>query len=75
MTVCCVIETGEPTARLQDVFATELSRSHPRSTVALETAKGKGVFRIVADDITALRASMNSVMSVLSTYAKVTHEL
>ncbi len=75
MTVRCVIETGESTARLKEAFAAELSRTHPRSTVHLDTAKGKGVFRIVADDITALRASVNGVMSALSTYAKVTHEL
>ena len=75
MTVRCVIETGEPIARLRDVFSTELARQHPRSSVSLESAKGRGVFRIDADDITSLRASINGVMGVLSTYAKVTHEL
>jgi tRNA threonylcarbamoyladenosine modification (KEOPS) complex Pcc1 subunit len=75
MIVRCVIETGEPIARLRDVFASELARTHPRSTVELSGAKGKGVFHIEAQDITSLRASINGVMSVLSTYAKVTHEL
>jgi tRNA threonylcarbamoyladenosine modification (KEOPS) complex Pcc1 subunit len=75
MTVRCIIETGEPTARLRDVFATELERQHARSKVELDDSHGKAVFRIEAQDITSLRASINGVMGVLATYAKVTHEL
>ena len=75
MTIRCTIETGEPTARLRDIFATELERTHARSSVALEDDAGDAILRIEANDLTALRAAVNGVMSVLSVYAKVTHEL
>jgi len=75
MTLRCLIETGEPTARLRDVFATELAREHQRSRVTLSSAGGKGAFRIEADDVTSLRAAINGVMGVLVTHMKVLHEL
>ncbi len=75
MTVRCVIETGEPTSRLRELFSTELERTHPRSRIELADDAGDAVLRVEADDLTSMRAALNGVMGVLSTYAKVTHEL
>lgn len=75
MTVRCVIETGEPTARLRELLASELERQHPRSSVLLDDDAGDAVVRIEATDLTSMRAAINGVMGVLSVYAKVTHEL
>lgn len=70
MKLSCTLTTDEPFAHLEQLFASELSRQHTRSSITLTQEHGKAAFHISADDTTALRAAMNTVTSVLGMYEK-----
>lgn len=59
------ITTEEPFPELEKLFRPELERQHARSTVAIAEEDGKAVFDVTAEDVTALRAAVNGITSVL----------
>ncbi len=66
----CRLKTDFPHSEIKKLFATELERQHARSEVKLTKSEGKAVFEIVTKDVTAMRASLNSITSILSVYDK-----
>lgn len=70
MPITATITTAHPHDEIQQLFATELARTHERSSITLANERGKAAFTITASDTTALRAAINTVTSVLSVYEK-----
>lgn len=66
----CTLSTEFDFSTIEKLFRTELARSHPRSTLELQDREGFATFTITAQDISALRAALNSVTSTLHTYEK-----
>jgi tRNA threonylcarbamoyladenosine modification (KEOPS) complex Pcc1 subunit len=64
------LTTDEEFGKMQQLFASELARTHERSSITLTDADGKAVFHITAKDTSALRAAMNTVTSILGMYEK-----
>jgi len=63
------LKTDHPYTHMHALFASELKRTHERSTITIED-HGNAVFHITAKDTGALRAAMNSITSILSVYEK-----
>ena len=63
------LKSDHPYAHMHALFASELKRTHERSTVTIED-QGNAVFHITAKDTAALRAAMNSITSVMGMYEK-----
>ena len=64
------LQTDEEFSSVHVLFASELKRRHERSTVTLENVGGKAVFIVIAQDVSALRASLNSITSILGVFQK-----
>lgn len=69
-TFSCIIRTRYPAEDIHKLFAPEAKREHKRSTVTIKENGGNAEFHIDAQDITALRASINGVTTLLGTYEK-----
>jgi tRNA threonylcarbamoyladenosine modification (KEOPS) complex Pcc1 subunit len=66
----CTLHTGEEYGQLRELFAAELGRAHDRSQITLTEQEGKAVFHVTAKDVTALRAALNTITSMLSIHMK-----
>jgi tRNA threonylcarbamoyladenosine modification (KEOPS) complex Pcc1 subunit len=64
------LETQEPYEHMHVLFAAELERKHERSSIILENANDKALFRVEAQDIAALRAAVNTITSIISVHEK-----
>ena len=64
------LTTEEPYDELHKLFATELRRTHTRSTTIIENIGGNAVFTVTAQDVASLRAATNAITSVLGMYEK-----
>lgn len=70
MKLTCTITTDEPYTKMQQLFATELERTHERSNITLADEHGNAAFTVQANDAVALRAAINSITSVLGVHEK-----
>ncbi|MBR9700514.1 hypothetical protein GOV11_01470 [Candidatus Woesearchaeota archaeon] len=70
MSYTCTILTPYSEKTMRSLFSTELERSYARSDISITQERRNAAFKITAQDITALRAAVNSVTSILSTYEK-----
>jgi len=59
---------GNP-EKLFEVFSSE-ARDMPRSSLKIKKGKDKIVFDIIADDATAMRATINTVMKLIMVHEK-----
>lgn len=68
--IVCTIQSQCQYDEAKILFAEDLAREHDRSKTEMTNEGGVAVFRITADDTTALRAAINTVTSVLSVHEK-----
>lgn len=64
----CYLTTGFAYADIERLFRTELAREHKRTSVALAEEKGMAIFTVSAQDVSSLRAALNSITSILAVY-------
>lgn len=67
MNLSCTLELGAPFAEIEPLLRTEIARAHERSTLGIEDSDGTKI-TITANDVSALRAAINGVASILKVY-------
>ena len=75
MKLSCTITTDAPHEHVEKLFATELAREHTRSKIVLSREGNTTTFNITADDVSSLRAAVNSITSILIMYEKTAQAL
>lgn len=68
MRYSCILNTPHKAEDMERIFATEIDRQHKRSKLSIEEDDGKAVFRIDAEDPTALRATIMAITQIIKTW-------
>jgi tRNA threonylcarbamoyladenosine modification (KEOPS) complex Pcc1 subunit len=73
--ISCSIKTDHNFEHVQALCKHELARTHERSKTTITNVGGCAVFAIEANDVTALRAAINTITSILAMYEKTTEAI